>query len=66
MKKIIIVFSLLKNKAPANFMKLVLNLFEFVNDIHNVPTRSSIVTFHGKTYVNDIALKRAKKRITNR
>ena len=23
------------------------------------------VTFHGKTYVNDFALKRAKKRITN-
>ena len=38
MKKIIMVFSVLKNEAPANLY----NLFEFVNDMHNVPTRSSI------------------------
>jgi hypothetical protein len=38
MKNIIMVFSVLKNKAPANLY----NLFGFVKDTHNVSRRSAI------------------------
>ena len=38
MRKLLIVFNVLKNKAPSN----LLDLFQFINDTHSVRTRSSL------------------------